>query len=636
MLEAIRTRLSGWVSFVIIGFIGLALVISFGNMDSGINPELVVAEVNGEEIFVQQVRQSLDSQVKRYQDATGQDVPPFLKAQLAQNVLDSIIDSRLLLQYVNKSGYRVSDATVAAAIRSMEAFKVDGEFSQQTYEALLLSQGLSPQLFEEDRRRDLQMRQLQAVIVDSAFVTPSDYRRFLELEAETRDISFLAFNAASYESEVTVSEESVAEYYAANGQEFETDETIDVEFIELKLANIAATVEVDDAMVQNYYDENIDRFRTETERKASHILIATDEQSDADALNQANKVLGLINAGEDFEVLAAEYSADPGSAAMGGDLGWSASGVFVPEFETALFELQKGEVSMPVKTQFGYHVIKLIDIRPGAEEPLSEVRESLLATLARDEAEELFYSASERLDDLSLESLDGLAMVAEDMGLELKLAVDVPRIGGTIGLPVSEQLQNALFSLEVLEDGENTPLIEIEPGHVLVARVTRHNLPQPRPIDEVAPGIRVFLVSQEAASLASAAADAVLLELQEGNEIAAVATANDVELQSEQAVSRGSRELPPELVSAVFEAPKPNDVPAPQVVLSPNGSVLILQIDSVVPGKPSELSRDERDERKTQLERMVGQSQVAALVQSLREAATIRMFDDIMQDPEVL
>ena len=140
MLEAIRTRLSGWVSFVIIGFIGLALVISFGNMDSGINPEVVVAEVNGEEISVQQLRQSLDSQVKRYQDATGQDVPPFLKAQLAQSVLDSIINSRLLLQYVNKSGYRVSDAAVAGAIRSMEVFQVDGEFSQQTYEALLLSQ----------------------------------------------------------------------------------------------------------------------------------------------------------------------------------------------------------------------------------------------------------------------------------------------------------------------------------------------------------------------------------------------------------------------------------------------------------------------------------------------------------------
>jgi peptidyl-prolyl cis-trans isomerase D len=171
---------------------------------------------------------------------------------------------------------------------------------------------------------------------------------------------------------------------------------------------------------------------------------------------------------------------------------------------------------------------------------------------------------------------------------------------------------------------------------VLVARVTRHNLPQPRPIDEVAPGIRVFLVSQEAASLASAAGDAVLLELQEGNEIEAVASANDVELQSEQAVTRGSRDLPPELVSAVFDAPKPNSVPAPQVVLSPNGSVLILQIDSVVPGKPEELPRDQRDERKAQLERMVGQSQVAAIVQSLRETATIRIFNDIMQDPEVL
>jgi peptidyl-prolyl cis-trans isomerase D len=636
MLEAIRNRLSGWVAIVILGVIALALVISFGNMDSGINPELVVAEVNGEKISVQELRQGVAAQVQRYQEQTGQDVAPFLKAQLTENVLEGIINSRVLLQYVNESGYRVSDAAVAAEIRSIPVFQVDGQFSQQTYEALLLSQGLSPQMFETDRRRALETRQLQSTVIESAFVTPADYRRFLELEAETRDIRYLTFTADSYAEGVDISAEAIAEYYAENSADFETEETVDVEFVELKLSDIAANVVVDEAQVNDYYEENIALFRTEAERRASHILISTDELSDSEALEIVTELKVRINAGDDFAVLAGEYSADPGSAAMGGDLGWSTTGVFVPEFEAALLELQQDEVSAAVKTQFGYHIIKLTDLRPGAERSLDDVRESLVAELARDEAENRFYAQSERLDDLALESLDGLGLVAEDMKIELQSVAGVGRLVGTVGLPVSEPLVNALFSTEVLEDGANTPLIEIEPGHVIVARVTKHDLPVVLPLEEVSGGIRAILVSELAAMQAAAAADAALNELRAGVDMAEVAQSNGLEVQTKNALVRGSREIAPELSNAAFSAPRPGAMVDPQLVLSPDGSVSILLVSAVTPGKPEQLSREERDARKVRLEQLVGQSQVAAVVQTLRDTANVRIFNDVLQDPEAL
>ncbi len=636
MLEAIRTRLSGWVAIVILGVIALALVISFGNMDSGINPDVVVAEVNGERISVQELRQGVDAQVQRYQSATGQELPAEIKAQIADGVLDGIINSRLLLQYVSGSGYRVSDAAVADEIRNMSVFQIDGQFSQQTYEALLLSQGLSPQLFEEDRRRALETRQLQATIINTAFVTPSDYRRFLELEAETRDVSFVTFTAENYRNDIQIAEESIAEYYEANAELFETQETVDVEYLELKLEDIAAEVEVTEEEVLRYYEENIDLFSSETERRASHILIATDELDDAAALERANEALSRINAGEDFAALAAEFSDDPGSAGQGGDLGWSAAGVFVPEFEAALFELERDEISVPVKTQFGYHVIKLTDIRPGASKPLADVRDGLLEDLARDAAEDRFYAESERLDDLALESLDGLAPVAEELGLELIAVEGVVRSGGTVGLPVSEPLLNALYSLEVLEDGENTPLIEIEPGHVVVARVTRHDLPEVRPLEDVRAGILLELTNREAAGRAAAAADAAMTALQAGEPLAVVAAENGLEIQVRQGLTRGSGELAPELVDASFSAPKVADAPQPQLVLSGDGSVSVLLLDAVTPGKPEELERSERDARKRQLEQLVGQSQLTAVVADLRDTATIRLFDDVLQDPDAL
>jgi len=636
MLEAIRNRLSGWVAIIILGVIALALVISFGNMDSGINPDLVVAEVNGENISVQELRQGVAAQVQRYQEQTGQDVPPFLKAQLAQNVLDGIVNSRVLLQYVNESGYRVSDAAVAAEIRSIEVFRVDGQFSQQTYEALLLSQGLSPQMFEADRRRALETRQLQTTVINSAFVTNADYRRFLELEAESRDIRYLTFTAASYAGGVDISAEAIAEYYAENSVDFETEETIDVEFLELKLSDIAANVSVDEEQVKQYYEENIALFRTESERRASHILISTDDMSEAEALETANEVLSRINVGDDFAELATEFSADPGSAAMGGDLGWSTSGVFVPEFEAALFELQQDEVSVPVKTQFGYHIIKLTDLRQGTEQSLDNLRASLVTELARDEAENRFYSRSERLDDLALESLDGLAPVAEDMELKLQTVSGVGRLGGTVGLPVSEPLINALYSTEVLEDGANTQLIEIDPGHVVVARVTKHYLPVVRPLEDVSAGIRSFLVSKESALQASAAATAAIDDLRAAVEMAEVGKVNGIEVRVQKSLLRGSREVTPELLNAAFSAPRPDAAPAPELVLSPDGSVSILLVDAVTVGKPEDLSREERDSRKVQLEQLVGQSQVAATVQNLRDTADVRIFEDVLLDPEAL
>jgi len=634
MLEIIRSRLTGWVGLALIGLIGLGLVVSFGNMDSGINPDAVVAEVNGEKISVQEFRQGVDAQVQRYQNATGQDVPPFLRAQMEQGVIEGIINSRLLLQYVTDAGYRVSDRAVAEAIRSLPVFQVDGEFSQQTYEALLLSRGLNPQLFEEDRRRALQTQQLQAAIISSAFVTPADYRRFLELEAQTRDISYATFEAASFEASVEVTEEQIATYYQENAAQFETEESVDVEFVELRLSEVSAKIVVDEEDVRKYYEENIDRYRTEDELKASHILIATDESSDEEALNLANDLLSRINAGEDFAALAAEYSADPGSAGNGGDLGWTTPGVFVPEFEAALFELSVGEVSAPVKTGFGYHLIKLTEKRPGEVKQLADVQESLKAELAENEAEDIFYSQSERLDDLSLESLDGLAPVAEDMELELNSVAAVSRAGAA-GLPVSEPLINALYSLEVLEDGGNTPLIEIEPGHVVVARVVTHNLPQQRPLEEVGDSIESFLMRQESARLASESADALSAAVTGGQSLSNAAEAQGVAVESKQGVSRMSQDIPQELVQAAFAAPKPDAGIQPDPVFLANGGVIVFAVDVVTPGNPAELSREERDARKVQLTQLVGQTQLIALVQNLRDTSDVRIFEEVMQGDDV-
>jgi len=632
MLEAIRTHLTGWVATVILGVIALALVISFGNMDSGVNPESVVAEVNGEKIYVGDYRQSLDSQIQRYQQASGQELPAALKAQLGKSVLDGMINNRLLLQYVDKAGFRISDSMVAESIRDIPAFVVNGEFSQQTYEALLLSQGLNPQSFERLRRRALETEQFQLSIAGTAFVTPTDFRRFLELEGEQRDVDYVIFPASDFESKAQVSEDDIAAYYEANSQSFETAETLAVEFVELRLADVSGGLEIDAADIETYYEENADRYRSETELKSSHILISTDALSDEEALNKANEVVSKLNAGESFAELAKVYSDDPGSAANGGDLGWTTSGVFVSEFEEALFELDEGQVSLPVRTQFGYHLIRLDDLRPGAQKTLDEVRDELALELADVRAEDIFYERSERLDDLALESLDGLAVVAEEMELELKTVAEVTR-SGAAGLPVSEALINALFSIDVLEDGLNTPVVEIEPGHVVVARVAEHRLPEIRSLSEVSVDIRAALTQEQALVLARSAADSMLAELQGGDSFLAAAGQNGGVTQTQAGLLRGAADIPQPLQVGIFKAPRPAAKPSFGSVVLADGAA-VFQVSAVKAGRPEDVAPEQRDAQKEQLAVLVGQSQIAAMIQQLRTDASIRVFDEILGQPQ--
>jgi len=627
MLEAIRHRLTGWVAIAVLGIIGLSLVVSFGNMDSGVSPESVVADVNGEKISVGEYRQALDGQLRRYSEETGQEPNEIIRASLSASVLDGLINNRLLLQYVDDAGYRISDQAVAQSIRSIPAFIVDGEFSQNTYEALLLSQGLTPRRFEELQRRALETRQFQAAIAGTAFVTPSDYRRFLELEGESRNVDYVLFEGAAFEDKVAVDDSAVQEFYDLNAVNFMTEESVDVEFVQLRLAEISAGIEVSEEDLQQYYEENIDRFRSETERRSSHILISTDAASDDEALSLANDLLSRINAGEDFAALAQEFSDDPGSGANGGDLGWTTSGVFVAEFEAALFELSEGQVSLPVRTEFGYHLIRLDEIRPGAERPLADVRDALLAEVSRNEAEDLFYDSSERLDDLALESLDGLAPVAEDMGLELISVSGVTR-GGAPGLPASPELLNTLYSLEVLEDGENTPLIEIEPGHVLVARVVQYNESEQLPLEAVRDGIRAQLTGEEAGRMAQLAGEAMLNQLAAGESFVGAAGANGGEVVSAASVLRGSQDVPRPVIVAVFSAPRPDGAPSVDSVQLPGGGLAVVQVNEVIPGSPEDIPRDLRDAQKRQLTSLVGQSQLAALIEYLRANAKVRILEE--------
>lgn len=635
MLQTIRDKLTGGVALVFLGLIGLTLVVSFGNMTTDVASANVAATVNGEDIPMIQFRDVYQRQLASQQEAFQGELPAFLDEQVQRNVLEGLIFNALQSQYVSDAGYRVDDQRVAESIRRTPAFMVDGEFSQQSYIALLASQGISPERFEADQRSLLEIGDLQGGIVSSDFYTPAEYRRFIELDREKREAAYLRLDPVTLLADIEVTEEEIRAYYEANAGRFQTEENLDLDYVEVQLSDIASTLEVDEAAVRAYYEANLERFQTAEERRARHILIAVNGDRDEAAAGElAAELASRLEAGEDFAALAAEYSDDPGSANDGGDLGWAGRGVYVSEFEDTLFALEAGQVSAPVQTQFGFHLIRLDELRSGTQQPFEDVQASLREELQRQEAEDGFYELAERLDDLALENPGTLEPASQGTGLPVQRAAGFSRSGGA-PFGFNQDLVEAAFSEALLTDGENSPLIEIDEGRAVVIRVAEYRAPERRALDDVRDEIEQDLRLQTASRLAKGQGEAALARVRAGESLDAVASELKLEVLTPGPLLRNSDAIAPSVLAEVFRSAPPDGArPTLGGVAGSDGSYTVFRLDRVQPGRPEEIPRAQRDQAKVALAQQMGNAALMALVEDLRSTATVTVSPDAITTGE--
>jgi peptidyl-prolyl cis-trans isomerase D len=624
MLQLIREKITGVFAAVIIVFIGGTLVVSFGNMDAGVGPGDFAVKVNGEDVLMGDYRQIYQNQLLRQQEQFQGEVPEPLKEQLQRNVLESLVRSRVISQYAKEQGYRVPNDQVIAYIRGLPAFQIGGEFSSQSYIAKLASQGMTPERFEHEQRLNMEMSQLQRGIVESAFFTPTEYRQFIELEQERRDVGYVIFDPLSLVNEVSPDDEAVAAFFEDNPDSFLTPESVSLEFIEILFDDLASDVEISESAVRDYYDANLDEYLSQEERRASHILIAVDGDTDqAAAETRAAELYQRLQDGEELADLAREYSDDPGSAEAGGDLGWAGSGVYVEPFEEVLFALNEGEVSEPVSTQFGYHIIRLEEVRVGSQQPYEDVRDELLEELRRGSAEDRFYALAEQVDDLALENPGSLAAVAEQTGLKLQTAETITRSGGA-PFGFNRLLVEAAFSIPVLEEGENSPVIELGDDRAVVIRVIDHRMPEAKPLAEVREVIVERIRMDAAAELSQSRGNAMLDRLRGDEALPVLAEEFGVELIEAQELTRQSDELPADLLADVFRAPyRGSEQPVAHGLVLGSGGYAVFQVGEVRSGRPEDIPREERDQRKEALARQFGSTSASAMVADLRGKAKV-------------
>jgi len=597
-----------------------------------------VAQVNGQEISPKDFTQAYQNEYQQMEQMFGSAFKPSMinEKKLREEVLQRLINQSLVTQQVTNLHYGVSDAQLVAAVRKIPDFQVDGKFSSQVYATALQGAGLTPAAFEQEERQSLAITQLQNGIRNSGFVTRPELQKAVAVRDQQRELAYLTVDAKSFLKQVKVSDAEIAAYYKTNAKQFMTPEKATLSYVELDQAQLAKTITPTEADLKAEYQQQIASFKQQEARHAQHILIAVsgnDPKADAAAKAKAEDILKQLKAGASFSKLAAKYSDDPGSAKQGGDLGWITRGMMVKPFEDALFGIKKvGDIVGPIRSKYGYHIIKLDGIRGATTKPFSEVRAKLASEYAKKKAEDQYYALGDQLANLAYEHPDSLDAVSKQLNLPIKTVADVTQATGT-GIASNPAVRNAAFSDSVLNQGLNSDPIKLGPNHVVVIRLKNHIPSEQKPLTAVRTEILSILQRQKAAQQAKDEAGKVLAALKSGQAPEQIAHKYSAKLTVAKFVDRHDSSVPPALLQSAFAAAKPEDgKPVVNQVALNNGDQAVYVLSAVKPGDLTTLASAKAQGSKRDMERMYAQEELVAYIENLRKHAKIKINRNNMQE----
>jgi len=632
MLQFIRDTAKGWLAWVIVGLISIPFALWGVNSYISGPSAAIVAKVNGDAVMQSEFQKIYQQYRDRMRRTLGEEYQPELFDSIAvkRSVLDGIIEEKLVFAASRDSGVRISDASLNKIIQSNPAFQREGKFDPEYYAIVLQRTGSFPERYEDNLRVSLLTRAVVGNIQKTTFVTKTELENISRLEAQTREISYGVVSAQTYHDQVTVSDETVRQYYDSHLNNYMAPERTKVDYLELAVEQLAVDIEVDDAALQQLYVDNQGLFVVPEQRSASHILIELSEDDDSVILATLAEIKSRLNSGEDFAILAEEYSQDSGSVKNGGDLGYFQRGVMGPEFEAEVFSMEALEqVSEPVKSEFGYHLIKLTGIRPSEEKAFSEVRDELELMYRRQQAEQLFYDKAELLADLSYENPDSLDYVAEQLGLKVQTTDDFTR-GGGMGISSDNKVITAAFSDDVLHENLNSSVIELSTDHLLVLHLNKYTLASQLPYESVAPAITEQLKFELASEMAVNVGKGILDQVKSGAEAALLFA--EGAWQIAQSYGRDSDELSPQVVKFAFELAKPSEAQTEYGgFTATNGNYIVVGLSSINKEGMAELDEDKRDGLTAHLRRTYGDSEVLSLIAALKHDADIEVFTQYLE-----
>jgi peptidyl-prolyl cis-trans isomerase D len=621
MLQDIRDRATGLFAYVILFLISIPFALwGIQSYFEGGGKNLA-AEVNGEEIPVRAYQTAFQQQKQRLNQMFNGRIPEGLISDemLKHQAIDSLILDKLVQQELNNAGYRIGDEALLSAIQKMEVFQTDGHFDPALYDRLLNRQRISKTGFEQQMRDSLVRNQFQQGIMNSALVLKEQMQDYQRLANQSRDFDYVMIKPGHFRDQAHPEEASIQEYYDAHKAEFVTEELVRVSYIELKTADVAASIPVTDDEAAQYYEEQKASYRTPESRKLRHIVIKVEGQrNEQQAIDKARELQQQIKAGKDFSTVAQESSEETFTAKRGGDLGVVEQGELGDAFDQVAFHLAPGELSDPVKTERGVELILVESITPSRQMSFPEVKDRVISELRQQEAERRYLDLSEKLATLSYEVPDNLEEAADAVGVKISTSDWFGRDQGE-GIAMNPDVRTAAFSEDVLNNQNNSDLIELGDGDVVVLRVHDHKAPQQRPLSEVHGLIMNILATQDMQRMVREAGRSQLEKLKSGQAWDTVVAGETVKQAS--GVMRRDSSINPELLSFVFRMNHPATAPVYSGLSMPDGSYALVRLNKVTDGSQS-------GQAPASMASKEGQREYEAVLNALKERAEIQIYSD--------
>ena len=602
MLQKLNERIQGVIAWVVIVLIALTFTlfgVDYYMQSHGVSDAEVT--VNGEPIS----KQAYDASFRRTrQQNDPEQLSATSEAALKKKVLDDMVSNLISVEAAQKNGFQVSIDQANAAILSIPQFQQDGQFSSERYQQALSGAMFTPETFQKEVQQGMLLNQQRFAFIGSAFALPAEIKRFVKLYMQTRSYDYVQIPATSFADKVQVSENQISEYYKAHQQEFVSPEQVSIDYIRLSTQKVKDQLQVNDDDIKKYYDDNQSNFLTPAQWQVAHIQFAFPKDNNEDTREQIKQKAddayqALQNNPLQFEEWVQTMSSDKLSAASKGILPWIVAGQ--TPFDKTLAELNKpGDISAPVPTDKGYEIFKLVAYKPAQLQPLADVKQQIAEQLMAESVQTKYAQLLEQLSDLSYQTPDSLATVAEEMKLPIEHSTSFSRKGGDSDITRTQQVINTAFSHDVLESGNNSEPVQLDNDSVLVLRVNKHIPSTEQPLAEVKQQITATLTQQKAAEQAKALGSKLLASSDNDDQLL---QQNKLTWKQIEKATRDTDKAAAAINDLAFSLPKAESENGRSLE---NGDFVVVRLKKINDGKLSALDKEQQASIAQQIETSYG------------------------------
>ena len=624
MLQDIRDNSQGVISKVIIGVIIAVFALTGASYLIDRLPITSVAEVNGEEITEAQ----LQAETQQFLNSIGAGIDSIDQELLEQIALNQLIEQVILRQSTEDASMAISSNEIDRQILQTEAFQIDGVFNSDLAVRTMAAQFLNVPQYRAFLRQQLLLVQMANAYSSSNFVTKAELNKVAELTGQTRDFRYISITLGARTLGTAISNNEIAAYYEANTDNFIEEESVLLDYVVLSKNQIAGEIQVDEAQLRAQYESEREVYEGSSEKRAAHILFEVGaDRGEDDALALAGAARQRIVDGEDFGALALEFSSDVVSAEEGGDIGYTDGSAFPLEIEEVLESLTLNELSGPIVTEFGVHLVKLTEDSENLFQPYEEVAERIERDLKSAEVELIYGERLGNLSNLAFETGD-LLTISEELNLVILQSEPIGRSGGS-AIFANQALITAAFSDEVLLEGNNSDVIELDTEQAVVLRVREFTEAAVQPLQEVQPEIAVILRTEMEKDEVQELGNRLLAAAVAGEGLDELLVENELGWIVEEAVERIAFTANREIINKAFEMQRPTSEAVLATITLDNGTFVLLELNQVQPGAIDSLEEDELITLTDTLASSLGNSDFEAFLNNLKGNADIQLRDVI-------